>query len=183
MRQKIIELLLPVICSKGYSEMSISCISEAVNLQKSSIYHHFPLGKAQIGLEIVLFVDDTLSKALADILNAHSSSLSKMHKALDLLSDFYHKGKNSCLIDIMSIANTDENIKKAVHELLLKLIKGFQSIIESDGQNKKAAQRKAIETITRIQGSLVLARATDNSDYFRDTITDLKKTRAKNLTR
>lgn len=174
MKRKIIELLLPIICDKGYSEMSISCISKALNLKKSSIYHYFPLGKAQIALEIVHFVDDTLSRAFSDIINTKHPSIVKFHKVLDIMSEFYRQGENSCLIDVITIANTDEKIKEAVQELLLKLINVFQLILLADCPNKKEAQKKSIEVVSRIQGSLVLARATGKSDFFRNTITDLK---------
>ncbi|NNM58537.1 MAG: TetR/AcrR family transcriptional regulator [Legionellales bacterium] len=174
MKQKIIARLVAVICEKGYSEMSISSISEATGLKKSSLYHFFPEGKAQIAYEIVQFVDDMLTHSFEQIMHENELPLTKFNKILDVLSDCYQQGQQGCLIDIMTISYIDERTQLAIKDLLLKLIGLFKRIFILKGSTEQAAEEKAIETVMLIQGSLVLSRATKQPVYFMNCIHKLK---------
>ncbi|WP_106873860.1 TetR/AcrR family transcriptional regulator [Candidatus Phycorickettsia trachydisci] len=174
MKRKIIELLIPVICNKGYSEMSISCIANATKLKKSSIYHFFPEGKSQIALEIILYVDEILSAQFNEIISNDAAPKVKYYKLLDALSDFYQFGKRNCLLDVTTIANANPKIQTASKNLLNKLINTFYLVFTERGLNKQEAEQKAVEVITLIQGSLILCRATEENKLFLNLIKSLK---------
>ena len=174
-KQKIIEKLIPIVCNKGYSEMSISCISEATGLKKSSIYHFFANGKSQIALEIIQFVQNLLSESFTEIMNSGDLPFRTLHKALDVLSEFYGAGKRNCLIDVMTIGNTDHKMQEASGGLAYKLIDIFKTILISADLDAKNAEKKSIEIVTLLQGSLVLSRATHNNQFFVNCIRSLKR--------
>ncbi len=176
MKQNIIEQLIIVIREKGYAGMSLSCISQATGLKKSSIYHFFPNGKAQIALEIIEFVDQMLSKAFEQMLAKNDPPLTKFNNALYLLSDFYQNGNSSCLLDVMTIANGDEKIQQALKTILYKLINIFKTILISCDLDQASAQSKATDIITRLQGALVLCRVTNETHFFGNLIKSLENT-------
>lgn len=176
-KRKIIEILLPILINKGYSEMTISCISKAIGMQKSSIYHFFPGGKSQIGLEIILFVDDLLSQELFHCLRrGYKNPVTILHKALDILCEFYKQGNHSCVINIISTIDHEPKIKKACNNLLQKLITIFTTILMKFNLNHEEAQQKSIEIITLIQGSLIISHATNQNSFFLKQIQLIKKT-------
>lgn len=174
MKEKIIARLIAVICEKGYSEMSISSISEATGLKKSSLYHFFPEGKAQIALEIVLYINNALTRSFNVVLNEKSSPAVKFNKILDILAEFYQQGQRGCLIDIMTISYIDEKVQQAIKELLLTLIGTFSAILQANGLPEQAAEEKAVEIVALIQGTLVLSRATKQPVYFSQCVSKLK---------
>ena len=176
MKQKIIARLVAVICEKGYSEMSISSISEATGLKKSSLYHFFPEGKAQIALEIVLYVDNLLTQAFSDLINKKTSFSETFSEMLDVLTEFYQHGQRSCLIEIMTITFPNEQIQLAIETLLLKLIDTFKTVFLLNEHLPYAAETLAIEVVTRIQGSLILSRAMRQPSFFMNQMSALKKT-------
>jgi len=172
-KKSIIEKLLRVIRQKGYAGMSLSCISEATGLKKSSIYHFFPGGKTQIALEIIKFADQMLSEEFNKVVKSADDCDVKFNKALDILSEFYQKGHSGCLLDVMTIDNEDEQIQKALKVLLSKLISVFKIILQGGGIEENAAHQKATDTVIRLQGALVLCRITKETHYFIDVISSL----------
>lgn len=159
--------------------MTLSCISKATGLQKSSLYHFFPGGKSQIGLEILLFVDEKLSQEFSRFLEKKDTSVINFYNALDVLCEFYQDGKQSCLLDIMSIANQDPKIQEACQNLLQKLVDSLTATLVECSVTQDEAGKRAIEAVILLQGSLILSRATGQNSFFLNCIQTLKERGAK----
>ena len=173
-KKSIIEQLLKVIREKGYAGMSLSCISEATGLKKSSIYHFFPDGKNQIALEIIKFADQMLSEKFLQLAESGDAYDVKFNKTLNILSEFYGKGNSSCLLDVMTIDNNDEQTQKAIKQLLLKLINVFKALFQEAGLDERGAHLNATDIVVRLQGALVICRVTKETQYFADVISSLR---------
>jgi AcrR family transcriptional regulator len=56
--------LLDLFRDNGFDGASLSDISDATGLGKSSLYHHFPNGKEEIALQVLAFLEEQLEQAL-----------------------------------------------------------------------------------------------------------------------
>lgn len=174
-KEKLISILKQAICEKGYAGMTLSYISEITGLNKSSIYHYFPGGKSEIALEVLKSTEELLSQACEKALKREKKPFLQFCAILDILTEFYKNGESSCLIEMMSINVTEDNLQQAVQSILDKLLGLFKDIFLAAGQAPKSAQKNAVHVLTLLQGSLILSRATQHPAYFMEQVKELKQ--------
>src|SRR5215213_4679270 len=66
----MLDRLMDLFREKGFDGASLSDISEATGLGKSSLYHHFPSGKEEIALQVLAHLEQQLEQALLERLCA-----------------------------------------------------------------------------------------------------------------
>jgi AcrR family transcriptional regulator len=60
----MLERLMDLFRAKGFDGASVSDISDATGLGKSSLYHHFPDGKEEMAIQVLAHLEDQLERAL-----------------------------------------------------------------------------------------------------------------------
>ena len=72
-RERLLEEALLLFRRHGYHGVGVSDILTAAALPKGSLYHHFPGGKDQIAVEVIVRVTDS-ALALMDQAPAHTTA-------------------------------------------------------------------------------------------------------------
>jgi AcrR family transcriptional regulator len=85
--------LLDLFRDNGFDGASLSDISDATGLGKSSLYHHFPNGKEEIALQVLAFLEEQLELALFEPMRAAGTPRKKLDRMLDTIDAFYEGGK------------------------------------------------------------------------------------------
>lgn len=169
MKKTITAILSDLFRQKGYASLSMMEIAEATKLSKSSLYHHFPGGKVEMAEAVLTLAFNTLSEQFTLGLQ-HPTAKRQLNAILTTLNDFYSSGHQNCLVDVMSVIPSDPSIQVMLDKILKALIGVFTTILQNDGSNTKTAKEEAVKIVSLLQGSLVLARAGQNANYFIQTL-------------
>ena len=91
--------LMALFREKGFDGASLADISAATGLGKSSLYHHFPDGKAEMAQQVLGYLEAQLEVAIFEPLRSTGSPRKKLDRMLDALDRFYDGGKRACLLE------------------------------------------------------------------------------------
>src|SRR5215470_6536148 len=98
-REVVLERLLATFRDQGYDGASLAELSSASGLGKSSLYHHFPGGKADMAEQVLAHLAASLERTLFEPLRAPLRPAQKLNAMLDALDAFYEGGKRACLLE------------------------------------------------------------------------------------
>ena len=98
-KTEILDRLLVTFRTGGYNGASLSDLSEATGLGKSSLYHYFPGGKAEMATEVLAHLGASLERDLLAPLRGPGTPSTKLDALLRTLSTFYDKGRVPCLLE------------------------------------------------------------------------------------
>ena len=165
--------LLEVFRVYGYEGASLSLISEATGLKRASLYHRFPGGKEEMAQAVLTNVDERFVGTILSPLTEAGDPGERVRRMAEGLQEFYRGGKRSCLLDSLSLGDSTEGVKQHVEGTCGVWIKSMAGVAREAGASAALARRRASEAFVRIQGSLVLARATGDTKPFRQALADL----------
>ncbi|MEO5901863.1 MAG: helix-turn-helix domain-containing protein [Ilumatobacteraceae bacterium] len=144
----------------GFEGTSLADIAAATGMQKSSLYHRFPGGKAQMAADVIAavgqqFAGDVLAPLATD------QPLDDRIRAVGLrLRAFYEEGARSCLLDVLSIGTPGPDAAAGLATAAAGWIGAFAALAGEAGADADHATIRAQDAIGAIEGALVLARAT-----------------------
>jgi TetR/AcrR family transcriptional repressor of lmrAB and yxaGH operons len=162
----LLDRLTDVFRTVGFDGASLSDLATATGLQKSSLYHRFPEGKAQMATEVLQrLADETIAAALAP-LESDRPIAERIRRVGKTLIAFYDGGAKSCLLDTMSYGAGGLASEAAVSAAATRWIDGFAAVARASGARPATAVARAQDAIASIEGGLVLARATNDTSAF-----------------
>ena len=172
---ELLSRLTDVFRTYGYEGASLSKISEATGLQRASLYHRFRGGKAEMAEAVLERADEWFgAHALRPLAEAGPPErrLRQMARKLD---EFYKGGHKSCLLDSLSFGHEESMIRDHVEASMTAWVDVITAVLRESGLPARAARQRAEDAVIRIQGSLVMARATGDSAPFRRTLRNLPR--------
>jgi len=89
------------------------------------------------------------------------------------LDEFYKGGKQSCLLDALSFGVEEGGIRDHQRAAMLAWVDAIATMLRESGLPPRIARERAQDAVIRIQGSLVMARATGDPKPFRRTLRNL----------
>lgn len=168
----LFEGLIEVFRLYGYEGASLTRISEATELQRSSLYHRFPTGKDEIVLAALSRADRIFEQILAPLAGPGDPAqrVAKMAKGL---SKFYAEGRRSCLLDTLSLGGSNDAVYKHIKRSFGAWLKAMAAVAREASVPSAIARQRAEEALVRIEGSLVLSRATGDTRPFKRVLRSL----------
>ncbi|MEE8468322.1 MAG: TetR/AcrR family transcriptional regulator [Planctomycetota bacterium] len=170
---QLLEHLSEVFREHGYEGASLSLISDATGLGRASLYHHFPGGKAEMALAVLRHIDGRLASEVLSPLSQTGKPETRVRKVAERLTDFYMRGTFSCLLDTLSLGDPNTELRAAVKASFEGLLEAFAKVSREAGLAPSQAKRRAADAVIRIQGSVVMARATGDTKPFLRTMKGL----------
>lgn len=168
--------LFEVFRSRGYEGTSISLLSEVTGLKKSSLYHRFPAGKEDMLKAVVLYVSSQLhTHIIGPLLNSAEAPERRFNTMLTTIRSFYHEGRKNCLLNVLSLGETKEEISELLNRDYCDWLDALTNLAKDAGLSKKDAKIRSEHFLIAIQGALVIQRLTNNSRTFRNAIEYEKK--------
>lgn len=151
----------------GYEGASLSTLSEATGLQKSSLYHRFPNGKQQMAEEVLSHTRQLLDTEVFPILDGTLSPPEKVERFVTVMRAIYDNGAESCLLNTLSPPRGVKTARgAAIVDTFRRLLSGLAHVAHEAGADEQQAHRRAEQALVELQGSLVLARGTDDASVF-----------------
>ena len=151
----------------GYEGASLSALSEATGLKKSSLYHRFPEGKAQMAREVMAETVRALDAEVFPLLAADASPAEKIGAFVRVMNGFYAGGRQSCLLNMLQPPRGESAAYgDAINETFQRLLFALGAVAMEAGADATQAKLRAEQLLVELQGALVVARGTNDVAVF-----------------
>jgi TetR/AcrR family transcriptional regulator, lmrAB and yxaGH operons repressor len=173
-KEEVLERLLATFRDQGYDGASLAELSQATGLGKSSLYHYFPGGKADMAEQVLAHLDVGLERAIFGPLRARSAPQRKLDAMLAALSEFYEGGRRACLLERLTASVDRSRFRRPLAHLFEKWIDAVAALGREAGLSSALARARAESLVVRVEGALVVAAGTDDHRVFARTLEELK---------
>ena len=150
-------------------------LADAAGLQKASLYHRFPGGKRDMAEAVLAAADQWFETHVFEPLSnpAGGPPRERLAAMTRALRRFYNKGHRPCLLDSISLGEGSDLFADHTRRSIRRWISTLASVVEESGVEASDARRSAEDAVMRIEGALVLARASGDRRAFRRVMTEL----------
>ena len=164
----LLERLTDVFRSVGFDGASLAALASATGLRKSSLYHRFPGGKAQMAAEVAQRLSTLIATTAMAPLDTSAPIVADVREVGRRLTAFYEAGAKSCLLEAMSlgVGAAGADAAHALAGAANRWIEAFARVAITAGATSELATARAEDAIAAIEGALVLARVTGNTAPF-----------------
>jgi TetR/AcrR family transcriptional repressor of lmrAB and yxaGH operons len=170
----MLDRLMDLFREKGFDGASVSDISEATGLGKSSLYHHFPDGKEEMALQVLTRLEEQLEQSLFEPMRSAGTPRQKVDRMLDVLDQFYDGGKKACLLERLSASVDVQRFRRPLGRVFSRWIDAIETLCIEAGLPPAVARIRAEDVVVRIEGALVLCAGTGKTTAFARAIHDLR---------
>ena len=175
-KEEIVIRLFDLFRHAGYEGVSIGDISRATGLGRSSLYHYFPGGKADMATVVVGFAKVWLGAHVLAPLRRAAPLETRIDAMLAAVHRFYHGGAAPCLVASMLLSRGRDPVDTDVGALIRDWIDALTETLEREGFDKARAAERATAAIVGIEGALVVAQAVERLDIFEKALAEARKT-------
>lgn len=169
-RDEVVMRLLPVFQRYGYDGASLSALSKASGLGRSSLYHYFPGGKADMARAVIERVEQWLEENALAPLRAQGPPQHRVDRMLKMLDRFYGGGRNACVLGNLAIGGARQMFQARLSGAFSRWIDALAAIAVESGLPGAEARRRAQDVVIRIEGALILSCGTGDAALFRRTL-------------
>ncbi len=159
--------LLTVFREHGYDGASLSQLSKATGLGRSSLYHHFPGGKEDMAKAVFAHIDDWMTEAVLLPLQESGDPAKRLQRAINAIDRYYVGGYERCLLGSFVLGGARGQFQGQLKTSFSELIKALADLAMESGASREQAGARAEEAVVQIQGSLVVAGGLDDPAPFR----------------
>lgn len=175
-RDEIVMTIYGLFRRAGYDAVSISEISEATGLGKSSLYHYFPGGKPDMAEAVADLALGFMRENVFVPLAGEGPLARKIDRMLRVVDEMYEGGGAPCLVAQMMMSPTASPAAVAtVRAVIAEWIEALNEALRKAGARPAEARRRATAAIIAFQGALVVARATKDAKVFADALKAAKE--------
>lgn len=167
----LLDGLLTVFRRYGYEGATLTRFVAATGLQRSSLYHRFPEGKAQMAAAVIAHAEAQLDRLVVAPLRAVGPLDRRLAAARSGLHRFYDDGRRSCLLDTLSVGTEDDvALQRRLRATADRLLEALAGVAREAGRAPEDAAARAQQALVDIEGAVVLARVTGSTTVFRDVL-------------
>ena len=157
----------------GFEGVSLKRLADATGLEKASLYYRYPGGKDEIAMAVAKDVVTWFQANVFEPLTASGSTRKRVLFVSERLREFYSGGSKACLMDVLSIPGSSDELQLALRGAMQAWVTAFAQVAKESGMGTAAARSRAEEAIVRIEGSLILARVLGDTTGFERVLKSL----------
>ncbi len=169
----VLDRLTGVFRDHGYDGASLSRISEATGLQRSSLYHRFPGGKDEMAAAVLRRTREWLEARVLAPLGRTGAPHVRVRAMAERIADFYENGRRSCLLETLSFGGSNDRIRSAVRQAAEAWIDAMAAVAREAGLAPATARDRAEDALIDIEGALVVSRVAGDTAAFRRVLSRL----------
>lgn len=171
----LIDRLADVFRQHGFEGASLSLLSRASGLRRASLYHRFPGGKEEMAMAVLARANQRFGERVLSVLAGPEEPRDRLERMAGEIADFYSGGRKSCLLDALSFQHGASDVRKGVESAFGRWIEALADLSREAGVGPSAARLRAEDAVIRIQGALVLSRASGCNEAFLRTLQELPR--------
>ena len=174
-KDEVLARLLDTFRDLGYEGASLSELSAATGLTRSSLYHYFPGGKEQMGEEVLAHLDRELAESVYKPLRSSETPARKLAAMIDAIDAFYEGGRKACLLERLCTAAERGRFKRPLRQAFTAWMQGVATLCLEAGLTSSVARARAEDFVVRVEGALVVCAGTQDYGVFARTLKDLRR--------
>lgn len=172
-KDKIVNRLTALFRSHGYEGASLSLISNATGLGRSSLYYHFPNGKEDMAEAALAEVADFFREHVVGPLLETGPARDRIVRFTKGLDKFYSGGQVSCLVNVFNLGDSKDKFQPELAKRMRRLIGVLKDTLVQAGLPAATAAARAEDAVISIHGALVVGRALGGTETFRRVLAEL----------
>jgi len=172
-RDEVIERLAGVFRSSGFERATLTELSRASGLQRSSLYHLFPGGKAQMAQEVIDRSNEVFAAYVLSTLEGEDPPRLRFERMIASINRYYDRGREACLLGIFALELPSDTFGESIKAGFNLWIDLLTKLFRDEGHARREAALRAREVVAAIQGSLVVSRGTDSTRMFEELMARL----------
>ncbi len=174
--KEIVLGLTKVFRSKGYEGASLKDLADATGLKKASLYHRFPNGKKEMAEAVLTYINEWVEENVFQaLLDNNTIPQVRLKNGLAQIRTLYNGGKEVCVFRALSMEAGLELFGGQVKNGMKEWITVFTKIGIELQLSPKEAEDKALQTLIKIQGSLIVTKGLNTIDIFENTLQDIEE--------
>ena len=174
--RELLDRLFDAIRARGYDGTSMGELEELTGLKKASLYHRFPGGKKDMVRAVLEDVDIWSQKHIVGVLESPSMEADlKLETVLANLNVLYQKGRKTCIYRALSLQSGMEHFREELLFGIKSWIDAFTSFGIDMGLTALVARKKATQTVSLIQGGLMVSRIMENKTIWKQTLQQVRE--------
>lgn len=172
-RDQVVERILQVFRRYGYDGASLTLISQATGLGRSSLYHYFPRGKEDMAEAVMEHVAAFFRDHVLAPLSGPGTPHERMARFAAGLDAFFQHGNAPCLTNLFAIGEAGDKFQPSLAERITRLRSELAALAEQSGQPPEQAAQRAEDVLIALHGSLVLSRGLASNAPFERIIAEM----------
>lgn len=167
---------MAVLRAKGFDGASMNDLSEATGLKKASLYHRFPGGKKEIAEAVLAYTGDWSEINIQQVLTDQSQTpLQRLQQAIANIRALYNDGQAICILRALTMDSSLPLFGNLIEERFQVWIDAFAQLGRDFGFTDEKAKKLALETLIRVQGSLVLSKGLGTVEPFQQNLIEIER--------
>jgi AcrR family transcriptional regulator len=167
-RARILDATAALFMRYGYTGTGLKQIVADANAPFGSVYHHFPGGKQELGVEVVMRSGAMYGELVMSVLDAAPDAVTGIRDCFAGAAEVLRATEyaDACPIETVAleVASTNDALRKATATVFESWIASAAARFEAAGLDGTAARELAIFVIFLLEGAFVHARATRSTE-------------------
>lgn len=169
-RDEVIARLMQVIRRAGYDGASLTELSKATGLGKSSLYHYFPNGKDDMVLAVLDHLATQLEAGMFAALRGKGTPKQRLDAMIRAVNAFYRQGNEACVLAQLVLGATHERFRAPLESIFVSWTTAIANVLVEAGVPRRTARERAQDAVLRIEGALVLSSGLGDTGVFARTL-------------
>lgn len=171
-REEIIRDLSKVFRTHGFEGTSLSLLTEGTGLERASLYHHFPKGKADMAEAVLMQALAELDEKVLSRLEGERDPKRKIEDMMKQVEKFYKNGNEICFITIFSLGVVSKKVTDSMNAAIQKWLKLLETTLAELGVD--APKESAQHALATFQGGLILSHAMKDPKVFKNSLKQIE---------
>lgn len=157
------ESLFEVFRCQGYEGTTLSQLSVATGLRKSSLYHHFPDGKNDMVKAVLIYFSTQLHQYVIEpLLDDQEVPEKRFNNMIETIKAFYGDGKKNCLFNALNLGEAKDEIRVLMNRDYNAWLDALNKLGKKAGMTRQDAEIWSERFLIVVEGALVIQRLTNN---------------------
>jgi AcrR family transcriptional regulator len=159
----------------GYDGASLTTLARATGLQKASLYHHFPGGKQAMAEAVLDAVAADFDAYIFAPLNGPGPLADRLTAMMAALEDQFDGGTQPGIFAALAEGPQRDLFAPRIAKFYGRWINSLGAALVETGLSVEDAVRGAADTITAIEGAMVLSRGLSDTGPFQRVLRHLEE--------
>jgi AcrR family transcriptional regulator len=167
-RDRIMEATAELFRRHGYTGTGLKQIVAAANAPFGSVYHHFPGGKEQLGVEVIRASGAMYYELFELIMDASPDVVTGVENFFAGAAETLRRTDyaDACPIETVAleVASTNEPLRQATADVFESWFAGATARFVDAGVEPERARRLSISMLCELEGAFVFCRAAKSTE-------------------
>jgi AcrR family transcriptional regulator len=167
-KSRILDATAELFMRYGYTGTGLKQIVADANAPFGSLYHHFPGGKQELGVEVIHRSGAMYLELVGGVVDAAPDILSGVRDCFEGAAEVLRATDyaDACPIETVAleVASTNEPLREATAQVFESWIVGAFARFQGTGIEEQTARELSITLIALLEGAFVLCRASRTTE-------------------